>query len=669
MRRIGRETSTKSGVASFDVFDTLLTRRVGDPRAAFVLLGRRLGSKGLVDCSPAAFAAARRDAEVRSFQKAGGLDSTVSIWTIYREVSASMRLGSGDVDKLVAEELMLERELLTPVESGVARLAAARARGDQIIFVSDMYLGEDQLADLLRFNDMLRDGDRIFVSSERARSKATGRMWPVVLDELGVEASRVHHTGNDERSDDRTARRAGLRTTLVDRNNLNRYETTLESYSIETDGLTSAIAGASRLARLGVATAGNRDEQVLSDVTAGAVAPFLIGKVLWLLEQAKDDGLEAIYFVSRDGKLLREIAAELAPKIGYTGELLYLYGSRQAWALPALHTGDSKAMAALCPTDHSDVGTTVRRVFARLDIDPQLISHRLIEAGWAESAWDRELDTEQCRQLQDLMMADEVIAGHVSGSAAAAHALALRYFEQVGLLKDREIGLVDLGTGATQHNTLSAILASAGRPAPTSFYLGLRDGVEDSGHGLPRAYLRDAVASTGFGRTPGLLTVLEMVCTDTHGSVTGYRDESGRIEPVFGEGGLRPGDWNLDLLHSTVRRVAAELVLDPDLVSHRNIDLRPAAIDAFTLFWESPDLDEARAWAQYPFEDGWGSDSVHQQIATRQTPSAAFRPEPHRHWWPAGAARLSDPATRVLLRGRRTSLDLIKRAKRVSRLA
>ncbi len=529
-----------------------------------------------------------------------------------------------------------------------------------MIFVSDMYLSEDHLTSLLRHNGLFHDGDRIYVSSSRGSAKASGRLWTVVLDDLGVAPASLHHTGNDARSDVRSARRAGMRATHVPRNNLNRYERALEAHAGETDGLSSALAGASRLARLDTPTASMR-EVAIADVAAGVVAPFLIGKVLWILEQADRAGLDAVHFIARDGKILHEIALELAAKVRFTGDLRYLYGSRQAWTLPALHVDAPGALSSLCPSSGDDVANTVRLALRRVEIDVEDVEAELAGGGFPRGTWDSVLAPDGCQRLVELLGSEQPLGGRVAASARSAHDRTLRYLRQEGLLDGGAVGIVDLGTGATLYNSLAALLSSVDRPAPVAFYLGLRPGVTDLGHGFPLAYLRNAVAGVGYGRTPGLLTLLEMVCTDEHGSVLGYEETGSTIEPVFGVSSDQLSEWGLASVHDTIRRVAAELVLDPDLVGSRNIDLRNAALAAFDLFWSSPTRDEAAAWGGYPFEDGWASSTTRQPIATKQWPLAAVRRQPHRHWWHGGSERLSDPATRILLRGRRRSLETARR--------
>ena len=120
---VGSQKRCVTQVASFDVFDTVLTRRVGNPRSAFLLLGQRLANKGLIACSAEAFARHRTSAEVRSFRNAGGLDSTVDIDRIYAELGSSLRIAGSRLDKLIAEELDLESDLLVPLREGVDLLA------------------------------------------------------------------------------------------------------------------------------------------------------------------------------------------------------------------------------------------------------------------------------------------------------------------------------------------------------------------------------------------------------------------------------------------------------------------------------------------------------------------------------------------------------------------
>ena len=650
------ELGTKK-VASFDIFDTVLTRRVGNPRAAFLLLGRRLCKQGRIACSPHAFAVARTDAEIRTFSNSGGLDSSVSLADIYHELGNALHLPQAQIAVLIDEELRLESELLVRMSDGAERVQRARDIGQQIVYVSDMYLSSEFLEATLRKNGLFLDGDKLIVSNERKQSKATGKLWSSVVNELGTS---IHHVGNDVRSDGSRARRAGITTTVVDENNLNRYEKALEEHAVATDGLSSSLAGASRLARLDPSDPSRR---AISDVAAGVVAPFVIGNLLWTLEVAKKEGLTELFFVARDGQLLCDVARELAPKIGYEGKLTYAYGSRQAWALAGITADHYDCFLPLIP-DSGDVSASLRTVLSRLNLTPEEIEQPLIRNGFNRDRWDQTLSPDEPAKLRSLLQNDELVIDCISMKAKCARELVLGYLEQIGAITDQPIGFVDLGTGATLFNSLSAILGTVGQQPPLGFYFGLRPNLPRTGYGKPLTYVRNEEEHVGFLRTPGLLTMVELACTADHGSVLGYCEVDGQIEPVLAEPvNVEVVAWGLPVVREAVVRVARELLLDPELVGSEAIDLRPAIMDVFELFWTSPTREEAEVWGAYPFEDGWGEFSSSRPIAEPQKVRDSIKPLPHRHWWQDGANELSGPVSRTAFESRRAITELRNRVK------
>lgn len=660
MARAGSVTARRD-VASFDIFDTVLTRRVADPRSAFLLLGRRLVSKGEITCSSHAFARARTAAEQRVFANSGGLDSSVTLWDIYCDLANALHWSQAQTKRIYDEEIELEDDVLVVMNNGLRRVERARQRNQQVAFISDMYLPADVLERFLRDRGAMRNGDVLIVSNEYSASKATGALWPKALERLGVSASQVAHVGNDQRSDGRTAQRAGVRAEVLLQNNPNRYEIALESHAEETDGLSSALAGASRLARLDPPDPAHQD---IADVSAGVIAPFVIGKLLWMLEVAKKEGLEKLFFVARDGQLFCDVARVLAPQVGYTGELSYIYGSRQAWALGGLRQVTSDSLRPILP-EAGDVQATLRDALMRLQLTPEQVSVSLVQAGFHRNSWDRALSADDTTKFRYFLARDPDVRRAIRDASKLARELALAYFDQVGAITDQPIGFVDLGTGATLYNALSTMLSSVGQEPPLGFYFGLRRNVPDVGYGKPMAYVRDEDLGVGYLKTPGLLTLVELACTAPHGSVCGYEDVDGTVIPVLcPDGNQEVIDWGLELIHETVRRVANELLLSPDLVGVEGIDLRPAILEVFESFWESPTKAEAKAWGDYPFEDGWGAAAIRHPIAQSRGVLDAVRGAPHRHWWEGGSAQLSSPLARTAIDSRRAAKEILGKVRR-----
>ena len=267
---------------------------------------------------------------------------------------------------------------------------------------------------------------------------------------------------------------------------------------------------------------------------------------------------------------------------------------------------------------------------------------------------------DQPSQLRALLVEDPEVSLLLLEKAKRSRDLLLGYFDDLGAITDEPIGFVDLGTGATLFNALSTMLSSIGQAPPLGFYFGLRSTAIDLGYGKPLTYMRDEAESRGFLSTPGLLTLVELACTADHGSVVGYAGVDGIVSPLFDEGGNDPVvDWGLPIVQQTVCRVAREVAAVSDIIGTDGIDLRPAILEAFELFWNSPTKNEAAAWGSYPFEDGWGVRSFRHPIAEGRRLADVARRQPHRHWWVGGAEQLSGPVTRRVFESRRVAKKVV----------
>jgi FMN phosphatase YigB (HAD superfamily)/uncharacterized membrane protein len=636
-------------VASFDVFDTVLTRTVGSPESSFLLLGKKLRELSLIDCSAEVFARIRQAAEQRTFDNWGGLDSKVTLEQIYREVGVVLRLSQSQYNQLMAVEQQLEEELLQPVPACRTQLQAARDRGEKILFLSDMYIGHQFIQRQLVRHGLFLPGDRLYVSCDYAQSKASGQLYETMLQREAIEPAAASHCGNSQWSDVGAAKRAGLRVAPFLQGNLNRHEKILESYTWQTEGLSSAVAGAARLARLTIPAPCERT-QALRDVAAGVAAPLLIGFTLWTLKRAQQLGLKRLYFVARDGQILLEIARRLLPKLDFDCELRYLYGSRQAWLLPSLTTLDETELDGIFPLSKDVDYLSVRIVLARFALEPETISGALERLGLAASDWERNLSAAERQSLRQGLLTEPEIRQQILQSAAQQRQVMMRYLDQEGLLETQQVGFVDLGTGATLHSALATVLATAELKPPVSFYLGLRAEVKQTQFPLPEPYLYDARLKLGFLDRPGLTGLLEAVCSADHGSVIGYQLQGDRVEPLMAaKTNDRVMAWGFSLVRETICCTADQLMLDAALLNP-GANLCEATLEAFSQFWQSPTIAEAAAWGAFPLEDGWGKAACYLTLAEPYRWSDVIVLKKHRHWWYEGALAQTSPLLRQAFR-------------------
>jgi FMN phosphatase YigB (HAD superfamily) len=194
-------TSQSVRILSLDCFDTLIWRNTQAPHDVFADLPVAGGGAWM-----------RMRAEARARQNAAfDRDGTeVSIEEIYRSLTPSA--SHEEVAEAVECELAAEARHCFAFAPTVDLIRAAKAKGLQVIIVSDTYLSEPQLRRLIgqaAGEDVAAMVDRIFCSSEFGVCKGGGLFEPV-LEELGVTPSAILHVGDNKNADQKAPSLLGL---------------------------------------------------------------------------------------------------------------------------------------------------------------------------------------------------------------------------------------------------------------------------------------------------------------------------------------------------------------------------------------------------------------------------------------------------------------------------
>ena len=176
-------------VISFDIFDTLLFRKLSRPTDIFSLLEKSVDIPG--------FAQARIQAEQAARQKMQRLFSTteVQLQGIYTEL---MPLYGTRCDEIQRKEIQTEFDCCyaNPVMAALVR--KLQRMGKTIIAVSDMYLPQKVIVRLLE-NCGFTQLERIYVSCEYKVGKADGRLFQIVHEQYPQKS--IIHIGDNFRSD------------------------------------------------------------------------------------------------------------------------------------------------------------------------------------------------------------------------------------------------------------------------------------------------------------------------------------------------------------------------------------------------------------------------------------------------------------------------------------
>ena len=649
----------------FDIFDTLLTRAVAKPEDVFILLGRRLWELGLITCSPEVFARQRVYAEERANLCT---DGHPKLRAICEELVRSFGLPHDITDRIVDEELKVETELSRRVPGAEQLLETTRRRSGSVVFITDTNLPSHYLRELLRMHGLWQSDDRIFASCECGVDKGRGTMFPHVARQLGARPWHLLHHGNDDVADIRNGRLSGWKVRHTADTKLNRYEEALANESFATDGLSSLMAGASRLTRLSF-NATNERECVLCDVAAGVMAPTLTAWVTWIMRRAADSGCKKVYFISRDGQVLVQIAQQLENVLRTGLELRYLYGSRQAVQFAGSPADAVRDLMRLGTCRLSDLREL-------LSVSPESWLRCYRTKFRDHSRWDRNLTSAEREELKSAL-AQEPLRTLVEESSQHTRDLLLGYLRQEGWGDGEEFALVDVGWRGSMAGALSKTLENESIPQPDLYlFFGLADDAHRVAGELARdrmdAWFFDDACKHGYlPYLPSTTSLIEMFCAADHGAVVGYQRDGDRIGPVLRTPESPMKAWGLPRIHEiTAAYVSAFAASLQTELCDPHMDVRRGLREVLRLFWLEPSSVEAKYWGTFPVEVNLNNSHVRSLAApmtvrevarSLKTGRLELRPQ---HSWPRATVLASSWPFRIafsLLSALRSNLPRFRR--------
>ncbi len=533
-------------VESFDVFDTLLTRGVSRPPDLFLLIGRRLSEQHLVP-SAEEYCRERMAAERRARESTNREE--VILTDIYRILARTFAWKHDMAERAMKLEITCERETLVPVAATGKMLEDALNQKKKVFCISDTYLPGDFILERLQAYFPI-DSSNLYVSSEVGLTKHSGNLFSHISEKESIKYDQWRHYGDNPHSDVRIPRRLGIESKLID-HSLTRYEASVSSRSPEI--LARTLSGCMRATRLSYCF-DSAHYKTLWELSCNVIAPTFFGFCYWILSAALRDGVQRLYFVSRDGQILLKISKAIQKSVPeFSGiECRYLYGSRQAWHLPSVSRIDAEALDWIFANTSF---LSVDVILDRLRSTAYTLSSRAHTAVCEcipEREWSNNLTDSDRGRLRRLFEQNRDIHEWIRQSAEHARNNVRGYFEQEGLMEDTVWAMVDIGWGGNLQNSLSRILSTINGTSKRSvrgYYWGLRTKTPYHPHDKQTAFaeeLTDRWKAILFYHT-GLY---EMFASADHGSTIGYDKSADAWVPVLrGTDSSEASNWGVQYVH------------------------------------------------------------------------------------------------------------------------
>lgn len=325
-------------IISFDIFDTLLTRRTLSPDDIFEIVEEKLR----ITKRNVPFKKWRKEAELHCGRTLG---KECNINQIYQTLHELFRVSDSFVKEMLEMELNTELSFCIPRVDMVQLYQKLRLENNKtIILTSDMYLPACCLERLLDKIGIF-GYDRLLVSNECNARKDNGSMW----EKLSQEYPKEHfvHIGDNEHSDAQNCSDRGIiyhhlmssynmytltelyRKVKYDPNSLSDkiYMGTIVSKIFNSPFALSEASGAFEIV----------DARLLGYTMFG---PLVLNYVLWLIRENDRKNVKQIVFFARDGYLMNEVFQVLRSKLDVLKKYhsSYVLASRRSLSLISCET-------------------------------------------------------------------------------------------------------------------------------------------------------------------------------------------------------------------------------------------------------------------------------------------------------------------------------------------
>lgn len=310
------EKLSKYEIISFDIFDTLVFRPFSLPADLFRIVGERLGILDFTNIR----VWAEWDARIKCNARHGHMEVTLA--DIYDNLEEDLGASSkrGQMEEIDAElSLCYANPFMLEVWKRLLEM------GKRMIVVSDMYLSSEVLSRMLMKNGF-GGYEKLYVSCEYGKNKANGKLFQLVLKDLGLSKNDLPeyamiHVGDNEHSDREMARANGIAGLLYPR--IDKNAILYRPYDM------SFIVGS---AYRGLVTNHlyNGINEFSMEYEYGYIygGLFVTGYCAFIHDYCKRHNIDKLLFLSRDGDILKQAYDFLYPEDIPKTE--YVYWSRKA---------------------------------------------------------------------------------------------------------------------------------------------------------------------------------------------------------------------------------------------------------------------------------------------------------------------------------------------------
>lgn len=505
---------SKYDYISFDIFDTLIKRNVKSPSDVFRLVEKVYNNNYAIDNQDKIFnfkqirEKALLNAERQYNKKVCSLDE------IYECIQ---------IDKAILEQLK-QIEIETELEVCVCNYPIAevfhmlKKKGKKLILISDMYLSSTVLTKMLK-KCGINEYDFLFVSCEYGCRKTDGTLYQMVCRKIGVEPSQIAHVGDGWKNDIIRAKQNKLKTFHIPRvvNQLEYYsrrglsnEECFTYDTLLTIANNNISLAKSEFEKLGIETLG----------------PLVYGFTKWLYESLKNEHIHKVFFLAREGKIIKEVFDNLFTD--GTIQTEYFYASRRSIIIPSYWVEPD--FEQVCKSMSMSKYMTIRDLFSRWNLNINCYEKELKQLDLVPEYTFHGRKIENNLKIRKLY---ELLKNDINMRSKEEYVVLEKYLDSIEF--NGKVAIVDIGWNGGMQKAMEKLpYVTENGMEIHGYYFGINSSSLKSSLNHIHGYIYENEKNLNYRYLIyGFAGPLELSLTAEHGSTHHYELCDGKVMPVL----------------------------------------------------------------------------------------------------------------------------------------
>ena len=489
-----RSRITEYETVTFDLFDTLLIRRIHDPDLVKLPVAHYIASLAVSHGITKSWRTVQKTRDrIEQRQRRDTGEKFVdheACYPIFMEQTLEEIFGSLYSTQLLEDvtsyELEMESRMLVPRALFADLLRELQELDKRVIIISDVYLPSAHLKILVERAGLLELVEDVVSSADTFLAKASGQAFPLLQDKFQIDIATWLHIGDNPISDGLRPAEFGIASLVLKDSDEKFRKALIKRYQNYSRGRPFYRGRALQQLMLPL-EAENREHQDLYIEGYNFLGPMIGAFVHHLADECRRLGLTKLFFFSREGYTFKKVWDICTPVLfpdGNLPETEYLYVSRMALAGASCAMEGltaTSANIALLPPGNKNF-RDIARIF-QLDLnalEPHLERHKLTAdsvLSQLHEGYNQKFTARLMELLEDYHFQDQI-----KDQTRDSNKALIRYLTEVGFFVHDQVAVADIGwLGTIQRFLYNAVKHRPDCPRLHGYVFGATRGIPFQG--------------------------------------------------------------------------------------------------------------------------------------------------------------------------------------------